>query len=825
MLQHHIRSALRGFARNRLTTGVQVFSLWLGLLGFVIAYAIAQDMLSLGTRYPGADRTFAVSMSIRADMMSLENAPLASAPAAPYLREELPELEAIARVTTSMAEHAVAVGDRKTWQEVLFADPDYFEMFPQQLSRGPAGNPLDQPRSAILSAETATALFGEMDPIGATLRLDGSTDVSVAGVFESAPSSLFGERYGILMSFDVNLALERAERGTDSEQPGQAENWFPMNLSTFVRIPADGSLTESELREHLAGFAERRIAPEALADVELSFGLMPLKDLVDAAFDMLVGGGIGIPITTLIQLIGILVLAMSCLNYASLAAAQSYARAKHVGLVKVLGARRAQVFMQSIVEAVLLVLGSLVLALATAEPLIAFLNATLDFTMDLPYFSSWSLWATLGALVAGVALVAGGYPALVLARVRPVRALRAAGQAGRQRIRRLLVGLQFTTASLLLIVVLVMLAHQRQLETIGGAVGGSPIIVVSSELPDEDRRVAFTDELRAHPAIESVSATGQSPWEISRMDVATLALAQGSEAQGFNFLLHDVDYDYFDTLDGQLVAGRLFSRDRSEDLFFWGDTPAETMSRPLHMVVDTGTASRLGWTDPAEAVGQRVYRQWSGFTRPIEIIGVVENASYKLMGMGLASSSIYFLQPDDTLMFLVRVSAEREAEALAHIDAAWDNFAPDIPIRRSFMGEMFDEAMGLFRMFSAIFGGLALLAIFVACVGLFGAATYATSRRRHEIGVRKSLGAHSASIVRLLLWSFTKPVLLANLIAWPIGFLAMQVYLSLFVVRGEASLLPFAGGLAITLAVAWLTVAMQTLKASRVRPAEVLRQE
>jgi putative ABC transport system permease protein len=573
MFQHHIRSALRGFARNRLVTAVQISSLWLGLLGFLAAYAVAEDFLSAGARYPGADRSYVLTMTVRADGMAMNNVPLAGAPATRYLREELPQLEAIARVSTSMIEHVVAAGDRRAYQEVLFADPDYFVLFPEPLQAATAGNPLDAPMSAILAPTAAAALFGDADPVGRNFRLAGTIDVNVAGVFAEAPVSHFGENYDLLVSFDTMLALQRAETGTDSEQPGQMENWFPMNLSTFLRLPADGSLSESELREHLAGFAERRISPDMLADVRMSFGLLPLAGLVNAAFDLLLGGGIGVPITALIMIIGFLILAMSSLNYASLAAAQSYARAKHVGLLKVLGARRANVFMQAIVEAALLVLCSLLLALATAEFVIRFATTALGLTLDLPYLCSLSLWLVLGGLIGGVGLIAGGYPALLLARVKPVSAMRAAGQSGRQRIRRVLVGLQFTAASLLLVLVLVMLNHQQQLEATGGTASGSPIVVVSSKLPDaENVREPFRDALASHPGVQSVSATGQAPWDFNQLDVATLSRDPGSEGQGFNFLLHDIDYDYFETMDGHLLAGRLFSRDRAEDQFFWGQT-------------------------------------------------------------------------------------------------------------------------------------------------------------------------------------------------------------------------------------------------------------
>lgn len=831
MLGHYVQITLRGFRRNKLPTIVNLLGLGLGLMGFVAAYLVSQDFLSVGERYPTAGRVHIITQGISGTgvgpNLSFEALPITGASVARYVAADLPEIEAIARAPTQPAEHAVAAGTAKAYQRVTFVDPDYLDIFPEPIVGAAGGNALEQPLSAVISPTAARAFFGDFSPVGKPLRLEGAVDVTVTGVFAEQPVDQLGNQLDVLASMDTRLALQRAESGTDAEQAGQPDEWFPRDIITFVLLPEDGSLTLPELERYLAGFAERHIGPDVDGDVAMTFGTLPLAQLVNALVATLAGGAIGISMTSLILLIGVLILAMSCLNYANLAAAQAFMRAKHVGLLKVLGAKRGHVLVQSLVEAAVLAAGALVLALGVAAVLVPFANSAFGMTMRLPFASSPSLWALLVALVVGVGIVAGGYPALLLARVRPVQALRAgSARGGPSAIRMLLVGTQFTVASMLLILVLVMFGHNREMRQLGVEGTGDPVVVIDSKLPDgEATREAFAAALKSHPAIAAVSATGLPPWSLAAFDAATLSRTDGSQGTGTVFMLNDVAYDYFETMGAKLIAGRTFSRDRGEDLFFWGETPADNASRALRMVVDAQVASRFGWQDPAAAVGQTVYRRWDNFSRPVEIIGVVEDRPYKLVTLGMASATVYFLQPNDTSIHLVRIDGTDTAAALAHIDRTWNELAPDIPIKRSLMEEEFEEAYTVFEIFNGVFAGLALFAILVACIGLFGAATYATSRRVHEIGVRKTLGASSRGILRMLLWDFSKPVVVANLIAWPIGFLAMQVYLSLFVFRAGASAAPFIGSLSITLLVAWLAVSAQASRAARVRPAQVLRQE
>jgi putative ABC transport system permease protein len=497
-------------------------------------------------------------------------------------------------------------------------------------------------------------------------------------------------------------------------------------------------------------------------------------------------------------------------------------------LTKVLGAKSRDVFVQSLVEAIMLVVAALGLAMLAAEIAMPIVNEATSFTLDMPYTTSPTLWATLVAIVGGVGMLAGGYPAYLLARIRPVQMLAGGGgRSGSRVLRRLLVGGQFTIACILLILVGVMFMHNREMRALGVNAAADPIVVIDSTLPrDETTRDALVAALAADPGVLAVSATAVTPWALDQLNAVAVSRTGDANAQATPYLLNLVDYDFFTTVDTPLLAGRAFARDRGSDRVVAGNTPAENAT-PQRAVVDRSFARRFGWTDPADAVGKAVFRRVGnqGLARPIEIIGVVEDVPYKLVSYGMGSASIFLLNPGDTRMLLVRVARQNLPATLAHIDRTWDEFSPSIPIKRRFMDELFDQNFEIFEIFNHVFAGLAAFAVLVACIGLFGSATYATGRRVREIGVRKTLGASSDNIVRMLLWDFSKPVLVANAIAWPLGFGLMQAYFSMFVFRAALTVVPFAASLVLTLAVAWLAVAAQSYAAARVQPGKVLRSE
>jgi putative ABC transport system permease protein len=237
----------------------------------------------------------------------------------------------------------------------------------------------------------------------------------------------------------------------------------------------------------------------------------------------------------------------------------------------------------------------------------------------------------------------------------------------------------------------------------------------------------------------------------------------------------------------------------------------------------------MGWPAPEVAIGQLIYKR--GYepnepARPVRIVGVVEAAPMRVITWGAPQAGIaYYLNPPNTQWPIVRVSRADVTAGLEQIDMAWDRLSPNYPIQRHFLDEDFDRAVSMFENINRLFVMLAVFAFLIASMGLWGMATYLTTRRRREIGVRKSLGAKTRQILKLLVWDFSKPVLIANLAAWPIAYVAVRSYLNLFVDRIPLTPIPFFVGLAVTTLVAWSAVASQVLLAARTQPARVLRHE
>jgi putative ABC transport system permease protein len=323
------------------------------------------------------------------------------------------------------------------------------------------------------------------------------------------------------------------------------------------------------------------------------------------------------------------------------------------------------------------------------------------------------------------------------------------------------------------------------------------------------------------PQVKAVTQMGSAPWT----DNVNLTLYTRSQEEGeptFTAYWNNVGYDFFSTLDIPLVAGRVFERDRN-DMPPQGETDLTT---PRNIVIDRAYAQQLGFATPQDAIDVLVYEPSQfGPSRPAQIIGVVESRPLYLRGLG-ATANAYGLGDGAGMQNqIVRLAANDVANGLAAIEQTWQDLGARVPMQRRFMDEMFEENYRNFARINVAFATLAVFAIAISLIGLFGMAVQTVSRRLHEIGVRKSLGAENFSLFALLLYDFSKPVLIANLLAWPLAYFAAQAYLSIFIQRVELTPLPFLLSLVLVLAVAWLAVASQALRAARIKPAMVLRFE
>jgi putative ABC transport system permease protein len=283
-----------------------------------------------------------------------------------------------------------------------------------------------------------------------------------------------------------------------------------------------------------------------------------------------------------------------------------------------------------------------------------------------------------------------------------------------------------------------------------------------------------------------------------------------------------VGFDFFQTLDMKLLAGRAFDRNHADDISKWKD------SAPATVLIDNAMAKLQGWHDPQQAIGKTLFLRGSidpnVKPRPLRVVGVVEGRILSVIAMG-TNSNVYFLDPDAARSPIIRISTNDVKGALLEIDQAWNKLVPNVPIVREYPEDIINKTYELIGGVAAAISVFSALACVGALLGLIGISIHIIGRRTHEIGVRKTLGASTRSIFALLMRDFARPVVIANLIAWPFAFLAMRAYLSIFTERSALSIKPFLLSMIVSVLVAWLAVATQTLRAARIKPAHVLRYE
>ena len=484
--------------------------------------------------------------------------------------------------------------------------------------------------------------------------------------------------------------------------------------------------------------------------------------------------------------------------------------------------------LQYLAESALLTLAAVAIALVAVRLLAPALQNAVGIDLSLGLFDSVRFWAFLAALLITVTVLGGAYPALVLSRVPPIEALR----VGRTRVGprfagTVLVGVQFVAASFLLIVVIVMYAQNLELRRTGLGRTADPVLVISnfSQYSGVDP-VLLQSELARLPQVTGLTESGAPPWN----DNVNLMLLGRTPDQTVGFAAayqSTVGYDFFSTLGFTVLAGRVFDREHGEDIA--PDNPMGS-GQTLSVVVDDVLTRQFGFRSPQEAVDQIVYmperltRAFGEAAQPVRIIGVVASKPLNLRAAE-ATANLYMLRTG--LIFqLVRISAADVAGGVAAIDALYERLSTTRGrINRDFMDDLFNESYKNFERINQVLAGLAFLAVTIAVIGLFGMAIQVASRRVHEVGVRKSVGARTTQVVAMLMRDFSKPVLIANLIAWPLAYFAAQQYLSVFMQRIALTPVPFVLSLAVALAIACAAVGGQALRAARVSPAAVLRVE
>ncbi|WP_420607098.1 FtsX-like permease family protein [Novosphingopyxis sp.] len=699
-------------------------------------------------------------------------------------------------------------GNNAVTEDVAMVDPSFFKVFELPMADGSGDGALTDPSAVLISQSAARRYFGDSDPIGQTLIVSiyEEKDYRVAGVFEDLPAN---SDFKLSVLTPLPVDMER-----------QNSNWFhwgSTSLQTYLRFPNPAAARAFE--EKMPAFVDRRGKADMGDNPSGTVGIQ-LLPLVDAH---LKPQGIASASAKLILitlgLVGIFALLIALINYINLATARASLRAREVAMRKVLGANRAAVMRQFLAEAVLTVAVASLLGLIMAELGLPLVNAAGGLSLSIPYQSVVPALAIL-TIVAG--LLAGAYPALILSRFRPASVLASSRSPGggqtSTRIREALVVAQFGLAIAFLIGTAVLVAQTRYVRAadIGFQREGlMTVLSLRDSLVEASQKRAFIEEVRALPAVREAALANTVVGGSGAQNADNVPLP-GVSGSGPSLIWEIVGPHFFDVYGTSLVAGRLFDDTRPADNSMGGSTGTE-----INIVINRKAVGTLGFTSPQAAIGKTV-----GGDRPRTIIGVVGDMGFSGPRDPIEATYYrYAADPaplDSAIVASIRFTGDPRA-VMAEIETIWQRMVPQVPFnaqtadqRLTKFYEDDDRATRLF----AIGAGLAVL---IGMVGLWGLASFNTARRVKEIGIRKSLGASSADIVKLLVGQFLRPVIIANLIAWPLAYFAMEKWLAGFADRIALSPIYFLGASLLSLAIAVLTVLGQSLRASRTTSAWALR--
>jgi putative ABC transport system permease protein len=835
MWRNYLTVGLRSLLKSRTYAFINIVGLAIGLAACLMLLLYVRYEQSYDKWLPNSENVYQLQTFYKAgDSGEPLEMQMSSYAAGLALQRDFPQVE---RRVYMLAGSPTVIrnGEAFEVEDGRMVDGPFFDIFRIPFVYGNPATALRENGTVVLSRSQANRIFGNVNPVGQTLSLDirGTTvDHRVTGVFEDLPKNSH-MRFNMLVRFDP--AAYFSESPTFLTEFGWQTGWVYVQLRPGTDPEA--------IHAQMPAWERRNIRDETVGDQTVNQGddqdyrLVNVADvhLGRAQESSMTPGNDRRSIVTF-SIIAFLILGMAVVNFTNLATARASQRAREVALRKVLGASRRQLIVQFLSESTILVTIAMVLGLALVELLLPALSAFLDADLQLSYFGTGGILLPMLAMVLLVGAAGGLYPAFYLSRYQPAEVLKAnkssAEPAGSGRLRSALVVAQFAVSIGLIICTSVVYAQTVFARNADPGFRRNGLIQVENIGARKlvNQREAIVREIARLPGVAGVSRTGIG---ISTPNTITMSVPIPGRADPLEIGSYAVDANFFRTMGVDLVAGRTFDENRPGDeaTVDPDDTEGSTralVARGVNVVINELAARRLGFRDPRQAVGRQlrasIYDSEQYGLTPVTIIGVVKDSRFRTVRSSI--EPIFFRYSRGSLGWMVvRYRNADPTQVRDRIQQVWRRFASDVPFDADFSEDIVAEIYEAEEARAQTFAGFAVLAVVIACLGLFGLAAFTAERRTKEIGIRKVFGARSRDIVRLLAWQFSKPVIIANLIAWPVAWRVMRDWLNQFDARVELGPTPFVLAGLLALAIAVGTIAGHALKVARANPIHALRYE
>ncbi len=804
MLRNYLKVAIRNLLKHRGYTFINIAGLAIGMACCLLILLYVQDELSYDRYNEKADQIYRVTLHGRLAGNDIDVG-VTCAPMAGTLLNEYPEVLHATRLHKAFSTVLVSHGENRfNEDQVFFADSNYFDIFTLNLLRGIPNTALNEPNSVILTEETARKYFGDENPIGQTLRFNNTTDFKVTAISENVPhNSHF--HFDLLASF-VTLDQSRSTF------------WVNNNLHTYIVL--QNNYPPSQLTAKFPGLIRKYVAPQIQQVMgitfdqflagggEYAFSLQPLTDIhLYSHLENEIEPGSSAAYVTIFSLIAFFILLLACINFMNLATARSANRAKEVGIRKVVGSHQWQLVKQFLTESILLSVIAILFAVLLVEMFLPAFNNMAAKDIESSYLWNGFLLPGLLVITLFVGFLAGSYPAFFLAAFRPIEVLKGKFKAGMKSslLRSSLVVFQFAVSIMLLIGTFVVNNQLHYIRNKQLGFNNEHVLIIQRAQALGDQIDSFESEIKQNPAVIVTGNANHLPgkdWNINAYQPENTSVKEGYLLATFN-----VGYDFIETLGIEIDAGRSFSRDFSTDNTAY--------------IINKAAVKKFGWKD---AVGKTIVEPDPKGPIKGQVVGVMKDFNYESLHTEIRPA-LFNLNTGTARFLVVKIRGEDINNTLSYLEQKWVERAPEQPFEYSFLDDDFDKLYRADQRVGKIIATFTILGIFIACLGLFGLASFSAEQRTKEIGVRKTLGASVPHVVVLLSKEFTKLVAIAFLVASPLAYFAMNEWLQSFVYRINIGAVSFILSGAIALVIAYLTVSYQSIKAAVANPVKALRYE
>ena len=810
MFKNYLKIAWRNLRKQRMYSIVKIGGFALGIAACLLIALYIQHELSYDKNWSHADRIYRVTANYTADGKTVSGADW-PAPLAKALKEDFPEVEKAGRFMDAplfygAGSNQIRPADvaQNTFEEGFsYTDQDMIDMLELPMVYGERKHALSEPNTMVISKSKADKYFPNQNPVGKIMILnnDNARPYKIGGVMQDFPTATH-------IHYDFLLTMTGHELW-ENEQT----TWMASNYPTYVLLKAgaDPLQFQKKLRLILTRYFIPALRQSGSREAETILQhakilIQPITDvhLYSAHIDDRLEKG-DIKFIWLFGAVVAFILVIACINFVNLSTAKSANRAKEVGLRKVIGSHRNSLIFQFLTESMLFSLLSFALGLLLAVVFLPYFNTLAAKSLIIPWSAWWLVPIMTGAAIL-IGMIAGLYPSFYLSFFRPIDVLKGQVSRGSKSsvLRNGLVVFQFATSIILIIGTLVIYNQTQYLLTKEVGFDKDQVLLLQGTNTLDNEIDAFKNELLKSPEIKTASVSDYLPIAGTKRNGNTFYKeGKTKEDLGVFGQKWQVDQDYLNTMGMRILEGRYFSKNLASD--------------SAAVVINRSMAEKLGLKNP---IGERIDNGWEKFT----VIGVMENFNFESMRQEVTPLCLV-LGKFSSSIISVKISGANPQAAIGHAASVWKKFSPNQPFRYTFLDQSFANMYADVQRMGRIFTSFAILAIVIACLGLFALSAFMAEQRNKEIGIRKVLGASISGITAMLSKDFVKLVLLSIVIASPLAYWAMTEWLQDFAYRAPISWWTIAIPAAVAVIIALITISFQSVKAAMANPVESLRSE